>query len=211
MNKIRFGSVSLLALLLVTALLPARPTALAQSKTAGQDDAHAEQLCPLRFEGTVHQGANAEKFSLIGVLDLRVASSNGKLDGYLVLDTGFRVPAHGQLNGRAINFLFDLGSDVSVIGIGTVLTSRGEHGCLSLKGGGIFTGPNQSDVGSWLISFFGGGGGGSNCTTPIIKNPTFNANGRLKMENAGSCIMDGATLTVKVPFSTTTHGPFSLQ
>jgi len=211
MNKIKLGLVSLLALLFVATLLPARHTALAQGKGVGKDDSHGLTLCPLQFEATVHQGTNAEKFSLTGVLDLKAEGTNGALDGALVLDTGFRVPLHGQLNGRAVNFILALSDDVSLNGVGTVLTSRGEHGCLILDGGGVFVGPNKDDVGSWLTCFFCNTGGGSTCTTPIIKSPTFNDRGRIEMQIAGSCIMPGATLTVTAPFSTTTYGPFALQ
>ena len=211
MNKIKFGLVSLLALLFVATLLPARHTALAQGKGVGKDDSHGLTLCPLQFEATVHQGTNAEKFSLTGVLDLKAEGTKGALDGALVLDTGFRVPLHGQLNGRAVNFILALSDDVSLNGVGTVLTSRGEHGCLILDGGGVFVGPNKDDVGSWLTCFFCNTGGGSTCTTPIIKSPTFNDKGRIEMQIAGSCIMPGATLTITAPFSPVTYGPFALQ
>ncbi|PYS89575.1 MAG: hypothetical protein DMF64_17240, partial [Acidobacteria bacterium] len=84
MNKIKFGLVSLLALLFVATLLPARHTALAQGKGV-KGDPHGLTLCPLQFEATVHQGPNAEKFSLTGVLDLKAEGTNGALDGALVL------------------------------------------------------------------------------------------------------------------------------
>src|SRR5205085_2661126 len=104
--------------------------AFAQGKGVSKDDPHGLAICPLQFEATVHQGTNAEKFSLNGTLDLKAEGLNGALDGALVLVTGFRLPLHGQLNGRAVNFILDLGADVSVNGVGTVLTSRGDHGCL---------------------------------------------------------------------------------
>jgi hypothetical protein len=211
-HKFRFALLALLALVLNSVPLFNQNAAFAQGKSAGKDDPHGLAICPLQFEATVHQGTNAEKFSLTGVLDLKAEGTNGALDGALVLDTGFRLPLHGQLNGRAVNFILALSDDVSLNGVGTVLTSRGEHGCLILDGGGVFVGPNKDDGGSWLTSFFGGSGsGGSTCTTPIIKSPTFNDRGRIEMQGAGSCIMPGATLTITAPYSTTIYGPFSLQ
>jgi hypothetical protein len=214
-NKFRFALLALLALVLNSVPLFNQNAAFAQGKGVGKDDPHGLAICPLQFEAMVHQGTNAEKFSLTGVLDLKAEGTNGALDGALVLDTGFRLPLHGQLNGRAVNFILDLGDDVSVNGVGTVLTSRGEHGCLILDGGGVFVGPNRDDVGSWLTSFFppsgSGGSGTTTSTPPIIKNPTFNDRGRIEMQIAGSFIQPGATLTITAPFSTVTYGPFSLQ
>ena|SRR5205085_1599902 len=210
-NKFRFALLALLALVLSGVPLLSQKAAFAQGKGSSKGDPQGLALCPLQFEATVHQGPNAEKFSLTGVLDLKAEGTNGALDGALVLDTGFRLPLHGQLNGRAVNFILALSDDVSLNGVGTVLTSRGEHGCLILDGGGVFIGPNKDDVGSWLTCFFCNTGGGSTCTTPIIKSPTFNDKGRIEMQIAGSCIMPGATLTITAPFSPVTYGPFALQ
>lgn len=46
--------------------------------------------------------------------------------------------------------------------------------------------------------------------TPYVKGPYMN-NGNLLMQSGGSCAtMPGATLTVQVPFSVTTYGPYSI-
>src|SRR5207248_10892920 len=127
-NKFRFALLALLALVLNSVPLFNQNAAFAQGKGVSKDDPHGLAICSLQFEATVHQGTNAEKFSLTGALDLKAEGTNGALDGALVLDTGFRVPLHGQLNGRAVNFILDLGEGVSVIGVGSVLISSCVHG-----------------------------------------------------------------------------------
>ena len=214
MNKAKVTSVGLLALCLSAALCLHRVPVLAEPQEQAKDERAQSAFCPIAFEATVHYGPNAEKLSLTGALHLTSRGNQGQLEGFLRMEQGFAVLVHGQLNGRAINLLFEVDQDVSIVGVGTVLPSRGEHGCLELKGGGIFVGPNPTDVGSWdLGSSFGtgSGGGGTTCAGPMIKNPTFNSVGRIRMDGGGSCIQSGATLKVQVPFSTTTYGPFTIQ
>lgn len=64
-----------------------------------------------------------------------------------------------------------------------------------------------------ITSFFGSGDAtASFCSTgtPIVKNPGFNANGAVLVDAAGSCIMQGATMKLLVPWSTTVYGPFTM-
>src|ERR1051326_4519525 len=171
------------------------------------------RLCSLRFEATVHSGPNAEKFSLHGTLTLEASGPFGEVDGVLVTDPpSSRVPAHGQILGRAANLIFDIGDNVEVNGVGTMLPMRGTRGCVVLEGGGVFAGPNDADLGTWLTSLFGSGGGSTTCSVPAILSPSLNSVGRIVMQSGGSCItIPGATVTVAVPLTTTKFGPFNLQ
>src|SRR5436190_24072029 len=100
-NKFRFALLALLALMLNSVPLFNRNAALAQSKSVGKGEPHGLTICPLQFEATVHQGTNAEKFSLTGVLDRSEERRVGKEGRSRVLDKGFKVPLHGKINGRA--------------------------------------------------------------------------------------------------------------
>jgi methyltransferase (TIGR00027 family) len=66
-----------------------------------------------------------------------------------------------------------------------------------------------------IVSFFWGGdstnpacAGGA--PTPVQKNLAY-ASGSLLVDAAGSCIIQGATMTVQTPWTTTTSGPFGLS
>lgn len=64
-----------------------------------------------------------------------------------------------------------------------------------------------------ITSFFGSGDStNSLCSTgtPIEKNLAYK-NGSMLVDAAGSCIMQGATMTVEIPWSTTTYGPYALS
>src|SRR5205814_8087422 len=89
-------------------------------------------------------------------------------------------------------------------------------GGTSLRGTGSLTGAGRaaSDRGGWLLSTFGTGDNGNPPPTsavPIVWNPTV-ANGKIFVDAAASFIISpGATLTLQVPFSTTTYGPYTLN
>lgn len=64
-----------------------------------------------------------------------------------------------------------------------------------------------------ITSFFSNGDTSSPlCAdgTPIAKNPSW-YNGRARVDAAGSCIMQGATMKLLVPFSVTQYGPYSMS
>jgi hypothetical protein len=64
-----------------------------------------------------------------------------------------------------------------------------------------------------ITSFFGSGDSTNplcSTGTPIEKNLTY-YNSKMFVDAAGSCIMQGATMTVEVPWSTTTYGPYALS
>jgi hypothetical protein len=64
-----------------------------------------------------------------------------------------------------------------------------------------------------ITSFFGSGDSTNPlCASgaPVEKNLTW-YNGKFFVDAAGSCIMQGATMTVQIPFSTTTYGPYALS
>src|SRR5205809_468263 len=65
-NKFRFALLALLALVLSGVPLLSQKAAFAQGKGSSKGDPQGLALCPLQFEATVHQGPNAEKFSLTG-------------------------------------------------------------------------------------------------------------------------------------------------
>lgn len=63
-----------------------------------------------------------------------------------------------------------------------------------------------------VSTFFNNGDSSSSlCAsgTPIVKNPAW-INGRVYIDAAGSCIMQGATMRLLVPFSVTKYGPYSM-
>lgn len=113
---------------------------------AAQDDA-AEPACSLPFEATVLSGPDAE-LALIGTLDLDV-DETGSASGLLTTDDGLEVPVVGQINGRAINLVFDLGDDVYIFGLGTSVEPIGAESCGGSLGG-PFVGPALDDTGTWL-------------------------------------------------------------
>ena len=64
-----------------------------------------------------------------------------------------------------------------------------------------------------ITSFFGSGDASNplcSTGTPIEKNLAY-TNGKMFVDAAGSCIMQGATMTVEIPWSTTTYGPYALS
>ena len=103
--------------------------------------------CEVNFEATVRQGPSSG-VALAGILDFKVDAS-GDLGGKLRGPDGSEIPAAGQVDGRAIHLVFDLGDEQTVFGVGA---ARGEitNDTCGLALGGPFVGPQPGDMGDWL-------------------------------------------------------------
>lgn len=173
------------------------------------------RICPMRFEATVRQGPNAEQFSLEGSLQLKYTGDESEVDGKLTLDSGGKIPVQGQIFSRAAGLTLEVAESATLVGVGNMFPAHGAQ-CTSFTGGGIFSGPDAADAGSWAVSncvpdinsFFG------QCV-PVTCNPTiagasFNNKGRFTFNAGGSCEQSGATLTVQKTDGSGTAGTFPL-
>lgn len=102
--------------------------------------------CSMGFEAAVRQGP-AAGLVLLGDLNFAVDAS-GSLEGAFVLDDGQSIPTFGQVNGRAIHLVFDLGDEQYVYGTGTALEPIVSENC-GAEVGGTFAGPGEGDLGDW--------------------------------------------------------------
>jgi hypothetical protein len=103
--------------------------------------------CLIEFEATVRQGPSTG-VALIGTFDFEV-DEEGVLYGKLLQASGGEILAAGQVIGRAIHLVFDLGEDQTVFGVGTAKTRITNETC-GLALGGPFVGPAAGDAGDWL-------------------------------------------------------------
>ena len=101
--------------------------------------------CTLKqFVETVYQGPD-KGLSLRGDLHLE-ADATGSVTGTLEQSQGPDVKVVGQVTGRAINLVFDLGNHQLLFGVGTL-----QHPLAQCKSpaGGSFAGPKAPDIGTW--------------------------------------------------------------
>ena len=126
-----------------------RSRAFAQESTPAAGEA---ELCYADFEATVRQGPSTG-LEQNGILVLRV-EADGKIDeGSLIAAEGPAVTVVGQMDGRAVNLLFEVGEGQFLYGVG-VLQNDIEGGCqAALNGamGGPFVGPELGDSGDWAL------------------------------------------------------------
>jgi hypothetical protein len=112
--------------------------------------------CLVDFEATVRQGPSSG-VALLGVFDFRVDEA-GVLYGKLMQENGGEILAAGQVNGRAIHLVFELGEEQLVFGVGTAKVRITNDTC-GLALGGPFVGPAPGDSGDWLARRLGGNPG----------------------------------------------------
>lgn len=109
--------------------------------------------CLIDFEATVRQGPSSG-VALLGVFDFQVDEA-GVLYGKLMQENGGEILAAGQVIGRAVHLVFDLGEDQTVFGVGTAKVRITNDTC-GLALGGPFVGPTPGDAGDWLAKRLGG-------------------------------------------------------
>jgi hypothetical protein len=121
----------------------------------------ATRTCSTAFEVTIYEGPSAP-LMLAGGLTLQIEPS-GSFSGALtravpnadeletlgVLPAG-DIPVVGQVNGHAINLLFDLGEGQYVFGVGTAQSDLNTcDGDIPGRIGGPAVGPGPGDRGDW--------------------------------------------------------------
>lgn len=109
--------------------------------------------CLIDFEATVRQGPSSG-VTLLGVLDFKVDEA-GVLYGKLMQKDGSELLVAGQVEGRAVHLVFDLGDEQNVFGVGTAKVRITNDTC-GLALGGPFVGPAPGDAGDWLAKRLGG-------------------------------------------------------
>ncbi len=112
------------------------------------DQQQQSQVCMRQFEMTVRQGPSAG-LQLAGTLVLNVEPSGSINKGSLVLESGGEVRVTGQVTGRAINLLFDIGDGRLLFGVGTLENYISL--CTGAMGGPL-VGPRPGDLGDWAAS-----------------------------------------------------------
>jgi hypothetical protein len=117
------------------------------------------------FEATIRQGPRAGT-ELRGVLDVTIGPSGAIDRGTFALDDGRAIPVAGQVTGRAVSLLMELGAGGTIYGVGTSLADL-RHGVSRV--GGPFAGPLPGEAGDWV--------GGANSGTAQ------DAQGRLYISN----------------------------
>lgn len=130
--------------------------ALAQATPAVTTSA-GTQLCLFPFEATVRRGPDAG-LSLDGLLALGLTPAGAVDHGQLVQADGTTVPVVGQVTGRAVNLLFQVGTGQTVYGVGTAAQDL-RTACAALMTkhlyapmpplGGPLVGPKGDDSGDW--------------------------------------------------------------
>ncbi len=132
--KLRTGRMSLLWIMILMGI--------GISLTAAQNT-HTT-VCEIpSFEAAVHVGSDAG-LSLAGTLLLEV--TDGSAEGTMTRDDGTSLPLVGQVTGRAISLVIDLGDGQYIFGTGA---SWNDFLSCDSVGGGTFTGPNPGDLGDW--------------------------------------------------------------
>jgi hypothetical protein len=114
---------------------------------AGQPLASPEaRLFTIPFDATVRIGPNAGS-AYVGMLNLAV-EPDGRVDqGRFSLVDGTALPVVGQIQGRSLGLLFELGEGRNLYGVGSAAAGIEEQFGDSL--GGPFAGPNPGDIGDW--------------------------------------------------------------
>lgn len=131
--------------------------ALAQNATPAATMAAGTELCLFPFEATVRRGPDAG-LSLDGLLALGLTPAGAVDHGQLVKADGTTVPVVGQVTGRAVNLLFEVGTGQTVYGVGTAAEDL-RSACATLMRqhlyapmpalGGPLVGPKGDDSGEW--------------------------------------------------------------
>jgi hypothetical protein len=115
----------------------------AQSLPAfAQSDLH----CEFAFEATVYEGPSAG-LALVGSLQFDL-DPDGGLTGVFALEDGSEALVAGQVAGRAVNLIFDLGDERYIYGVGTALYNVRDEDCGGALGGPL-VGPEPGDSGDW--------------------------------------------------------------
>lgn len=118
---------------------------LAGALTRAQDS-DIVLTCSMGFEAAVRQGPSAGVV-LLGELSFAVERS-GVLTGEFALEDGQTIPVVGQVTGRLIGLVFDLGQEQYVWGTGMGLNPIVSEDCGGALGG-TFAGPADGDLGDW--------------------------------------------------------------
>lgn len=136
---------------------PALTTTTTLTTTANPGSGEAGPVhCLIDFVATVRQGPSSG-VTLQGVFDFKV-DEEGTLYGKLMQADGGELLGAGQVIGRAIHLVFDLGDQQLVFGVGTAQAKITNDTC-GLALGGPFVGPVEGDAGDWLARRLGGNPG----------------------------------------------------
>ena len=115
---------------------------------AGQFSTSAQTTieCAGPFEASIYQGPDADT-SFHGTLALTIEES-GSTTGTFTLGDGTAVNVTGQIMGRAVSLVFDMGNDDFIFGTGASLNSF--DGCNTYAGGPL-VGPSGGSSGDWAL------------------------------------------------------------
>jgi hypothetical protein len=103
----------------------------------------ANQTLQGQFEANVTEGPDAG-LSITGTITMDVDAS-GSFQGTLTQPRGATVPFSGAINGREIQYQFDLGDGSTIFGSGVLPTPCTDPVT------GLLNGPNPPDRGDWGI------------------------------------------------------------
>lgn len=138
--------------------------------------------CSMRFEATVGAGPNAG-LVLIGNLVFEVSDDGQLPQGWLIPDTGAPIPVSGQITGRSIGLLFDLGDENVIFGTGIADGNLMEcAGSWDGELGGPFAGPDTGDLGDWKVK-----------GRPRPGTLNITADGTV-LDDAGEVVLDGGCI-----------------
>lgn len=107
------------------------------------------QSCSMAFEATVGVGPNTG-LALTGDLVFEIAPDGQIPQGWLIPDSGAPIPVSGQVQGRSIGLLFQVGEDQAIFGTGVAGGDLSQcDGTWDGDLGGPFAGPASGDLGDW--------------------------------------------------------------
>jgi hypothetical protein len=134
------------------ATLSATPLAASATSVARQEASPAAQAGAARllmdFRATVRQGPHAGLI-LQGILDLPLTDTGAVDAGVLTQPDESTLPVVGQITGRSVSLLFNLGEAGLVYGVGTSQFPANVGGGVL---GGPFVGPGDGDSGDWAAT-----------------------------------------------------------
>lgn len=171
-----------LALFTVMVLLVGALGLLAIIPVAAQDQEQTtmEFECGIGFQAGVYYGPSTGLF-LDGQLVFNLLDDGG-IEGYYVsLDQTVAYEMSGQVNGRAVNLMFDLGDGKYVYGVGTA-KDRFDGGNCGTQLGGPLVGSEPGDMGDWE-------------TVQLVCNPLIISTGR------GTIIIEHIRICSEAPAS----------
>ena len=118
--------------------------ALALGAVACGDDQDQSGSIKGPFEATVHTGPS-EGLSVEGELELEV-DEDGRAEGSVTQSNGESVETSGQVNGRSIDLVFELGGGERLYGSGAATSDIVDT---DDEFGGPLAGPEPGDLGDW--------------------------------------------------------------